>query len=311
MSVASFIPELWAAKLLEKYDQNLVYTQPSVANRDYEGEIQNQGDTVHINQIGDPGVREYKRAEDITFDDLGTTDQELKIDQADYFAFYVNDVDKVQAKGELGGPALTRASLQLRRKTDTFAGGLLKAGAHADNKLGRQKIVSGGTQMAGAGQITAYDVLVELGLKLDDQDAPEEGRYVVVDPGFIAAVAKDDRFIRVDASGTSDLLRNGVVYRAAGFDIMRTTAVPKLGGSGAGKDDKVLIAGVPGAFTFANQILKTEAGRREKGFDDFVKGLNVYGAKVTIPEGIATATVEAYEPGTGSQMVVMAGSTTP
>lgn len=305
MTVASYIPELWAAKLLEGYDENLVYAQPTVANRDYEGEIANQGDTVHINSIGDPGVRAYNRAADITFDDLGTTDQELVIDQADYFAFYVNDVDKVQAKGELGGPALNRASLQLRRKSDTFAGGLLKAGAAVANQLGRQKIVSGGTQMAGAGQITAWDILVELGLRLDNQDAPEEGRYVVVDPGFIAAIAKDDRFMRADASGDTGVRRNGLIYRAAGFDILRTSAVPTVGGAGANKDDKVLIAGVPGAFTFANQIVKTEAGRREKGFDDFVKGLNVYGAKVTIPEGLATATVQAYEAGTGSQSVVV------
>lgn len=306
MTVASYIPELWAAKLLEGYDENLVYAQPTVANRDYEGEIANQGDTVHINSIGDPGVRAYNRAADITFDDLGTTDQELVIDQADYFAFYVNDVDKVQAKGELGGPALNRASLQLRRKSDTFAGGLLKAGAATANQLGRQKIVSGGTQMAGAGQITAWDILVELGLRLDNQDAPEEGRYVVVDPGFIAAIAKDDRFMRADASGDTGVRRNGLIYRAAGFDILRTSAVPTVGGAAANKDDKVLIAGVPGAFTFANQIIKTEAGRREKGFDDFVKGLNVYGAKVTIPEGLATATVQAYEAGTGSQSVVIA-----
>lgn len=305
MSVATFIPELWAAKLLEGYEANLVYTQPSVANRDYEGEIANQGDTVHINSMGDPGVRKYVRGSEITFDDLSTDEQLLLIDQADYFGFTVNDVDKVQAKGELGGPALTKASLQLRKESDKFAGGLLKAGAVAANQLGRQKIVSGGTQMAGAGQITAWDVLVELGLRLDNQDAPEEGRYVVVDPGFIAAIAKDDRFMRADAAGDTGVRRNGIVYRAAGFDILRTSAVPTVGGSGANKDDKVLIAGVPGAFTFANQILKTEAGRIEKGFDDFVKGLNVYGGKVTIPEGIATATVQAYEAGTGSQSVVV------
>ncbi|MCK8477224.1 hypothetical protein [Microbacterium aurugineum] len=306
MTVASFIPELWAAKLLTKYDAAQVYTQSTVANRDYEGEIQNQGDTVHINSIGDPEVRAYTRGDEITFDDLDTTDQALLIDQGDYFAFYVNDVDKVQAKGDFGGPALERAALKLRAKSDTYAGGLLKAGAHADNQLGRVTIVSGGTQMAGSGQITAYDVLVELGLKLDNQDAPEEGRYVVVTPEFIAATQKDDRFARVDASGSSETLRNGIVARAAGFDILKTTAVPTVGGAGANKDDRVIIAGVPGAFTFANQITKTEAGRREKGFDDFVKGLHVYGAKVTIPEGIATATIQAFAAGTGSQQVVIA-----
>lgn len=308
MSVATFIPELWAAKLLEGYDATLVYNQPSVANRDYEGEIQNQGDTVHINSMGDPGVRKYVRGTELTFDDLGTTSQSLLIDQADYFGFLVNDVDKVQAKGELGGPALTRASHKLRAASDAYSASLLKVGAHASNQLGRQKIVSGGTQMAGAGQITAWDLLVELGLKLDNQDAPEEGRYVVVDPGFIAAIAKDDRFMRADAAGDTGVRRNGIVYRAAGFDILRTSAVPTVGGAGANKDDKVLIAGVPGAFTAANQILKTEADRVEKGFDDLVKGLNVYGAKVIIPEGLATATVQAYEAGTGSQSVVVTGS---
>lgn len=305
MTVASFIPELWAAKLLEPYDAAQVYTQPTIANRDYEGEIAQQGDTVHINQIGDPGVRAYTRGSEISFDDLDTTSQDLVIDQADYYAFLVNDVDKVQAKGDLSSPALSRAGLKLRAKSDAFAGKLLAAGAHSANQLGRVKIVSGGTGMAGSGQITAYDILVELGLRLDDQDVPEEGRYVVVPPAFIAATRKDDRFIDVSAAGTSETLRNGVIKRAAGFDILKTTAVPTVGGSGASKDDKVIIAGVPGAFTFANQLIKTEAGRVEKGFDDFVKGLNVYGAKVTIPEGLATATIQAFEAGTGSQQVVV------
>ena len=308
MTVASFIPELWSAKLLDKYDAAQVYTQGTVANRDYEGEIRNMGDTVHINEIGDPGVRAYTRGDAITFDDLDTTDQELVIDQADYFAFLVNDVDKVQARADFGGAALDRAALKLRGKADAYAGGLLKAGAATANKYGRATIVSGGTQMAGAGQVTAYDLLVELGLLLDNQDAPEEGRYVVVPPAFIAATRKDDRFVRVDASGSSETLRNGIVARAAGFDILKTTAVPTVGGSGADKDDKVIIAGVPGAFTFANQILKTEAGRVEAGFDDYVKGLHVYGAKVTIPEGIATATIQAFAAGTGSQQVVIEGA---
>lgn len=306
MTVASFIPELWAAKLLEKYLGALVFGQGTVANRDYEGEIRDQGDTVHINSIGDPGVRKYTRGSEISFDDLETSSQELLIDQAEYFAFLVNDVDKVQARGDFGGAALARAAYKLKAKADSFAAGVVSKGALAANQLGRVKIVSGGTQIAGAGQITAYDTLVELGLKLSLQDVPLEGRYVVVDPNFIASTQKDDRFAKVDASGTSETLRNGIVARAAGFDILVSNNLATVGGTGAAKDDKVIVAGTPAAFTFADQILKTEAGRREKGFDDFVKGLNVYGAKVTIPEGIATASVQAFEPGTGATTVVVA-----
>ncbi|RLP76327.1 coat protein [Mycetocola tolaasinivorans] len=305
MSVEKFIPELWSAKLLEKYLGALVFGQGTVANRDYEGEIKDKGDTVHINSIGDPGVRKYERGKELTFDELATSSQELLIDQADYFAFLVNDVDKVQAAGDFGGAALARAAYKLKATADSFAAGVLSKGARTENQLGRVKIVSGGTQLAGADQITAYDVLVELGLKLSLSDVPLEGRYVVVDPNFIAATQKDDRFAKVDASGSSETLRNGIVARAAGFDILVSNNLAKVGGTGAAKDDKIIVAGTPGAFTFADQILKTEAGRREKGFDDFVKGLNVYGAKVTIPEGLATASVQEYAPGTGATTVVV------
>lgn len=305
MSVASFIPELWAAKLLVPYEGALVFGQPSVANRDYEGEIRSQGDTVHINSVGDVTINEFDAGEDLTFEELSTTDQTLVIDQGKTFSFYVRDVDKVQAKGDFGGQALTRAGYKMAAAVDTFQAGILSAGAHNDNKVGRAKIVSGGTGVAGSGQITAYDLLVELGLKLNLQDVPLAGRYVVVDPGFLAAIQKDDRFASVDRAGTDETLRNGIVKRAAGFDILLSNNLAKVGGAGANKDDKVIVAGTNGAFTFASQIVNIEAGRAEKRFNDYVKALNVFGTKVTIPEGLATATIQAYEPGTGTTTVVV------
>ena len=306
MSVASFIPELWAAKLLVPYEGATVFGHPTVANRDYEGEITGQGDTVHINSVGDPTISDYDPSADLVFEELSTTDQTLVIDKMKAFSFQVRDVDKVQAKGDFGGEALRRAGIKMAAAVDTVQAEIVSKGAAAANQLGRVKIVSGGTGMAGAGQITAYDVLVELGLKLDLQDVPLNGRYVIVDPGFIAAIQKDDRFADVDRSGTSETLRNGLIKRAAGFDILMSNNLAKVGGSGAAKDDKIIVAGTSGAFTFASQITTVEAGRVEKRFNDFVKGLNVFGAKVTIPEGLATASVQGYEPGTGSQMVVAA-----
>ena len=45
------------------------------------------------------------------------------------------------------------------------------------------------------------------------------------------------------------------------------------------------------ATTYAEQIVKTEGYRPEKSFKDAMKGLNVYGAKVTMGDAIAVATV--------------------
>jgi hypothetical protein len=166
---------------------------------------------------------------------------------------------------------------------------LLKVGASDANKVGRVKVVYGGGK-AGTGQMLGFNVLVQLQEKLNKQSVPLEGRYVIVPPEFLSAVEDDPRFSSVDASGSDETLRNGIVKRALGFDIMVSNNVPTVGGAGANKDDKVIVAGVPDAFTFVDSITETEAIRAQKRFSDIVRGLNVYGAKVTRPEAIATAT---------------------
>ena len=53
MAVTSFIPEIWNARLLNALRADLVYT--NLFNRNYEGEIRQAGDTVHINTFGVKG----------------------------------------------------------------------------------------------------------------------------------------------------------------------------------------------------------------------------------------------------------------
>jgi len=72
--------------------------------------------------------------------------------------------------------------------------------------------------------------------------------------------------------------------------------VPTVGGVGADASDKVIVAGVPAAWSFANQLTETEVIRQEKRFANLVRGLNIYGAKVFEPKGLATATVSFAPP---------------
>jgi hypothetical protein len=90
-------------------------------------------------------------------------------------------------------------------------------------------------------------------------------------------------FVRLDASGTTEGLRNGMVGRAAGFDILLSNNVPLI------STDFAIIAGTDMAISFAEQINKTEAYRPEAKFADAVKGLTLYGAKLVRPEGLAYA----------------------
>ena len=73
--------------------------------------------------------------------------------------------------------------------------------------------------------------------------------------------------------------------------ILKSNNAPAAkGGSASAQTDEgnVIIAGTNAATTFAEQIAKVEATRKEKGFDDIVKGPHLYGAKVVRPEALAT-----------------------
>ena len=295
MTIEKFVPELWEAAVQEPFEKNLVYAQPNVVNTKYEGTIREQGDTVHVSSVGAPTVNKYDKTQDIDIEDLDTDSTALVIDQGDYFAFRVNDVDRVQTAGNFESPATKQAGIGMRDTVDKYVAGLFEPGAKASNKLGRTTIVDGEPHQVTVGQTYAYHVLVKLRERLDGQSVPTEGRFVIVDPAFVSCLLLDKRYTDLSASGTDVPLWQGQVGRATGFNVLVSNNVPKVGGTGAAKDDLVIAAGIPDALSFANQINSVEAMRQEKRFADQIRGLNIYGAKVFRPEAIATATVQ-YAP---------------
>lgn len=276
MSVNSFIPEVWSAELLASLKKTLVYGQPRIANRNYEGEISEFGDTVTINSVGRPTVSTYTpNSTTITPEQLTTAQRKLIIDQAKYFSFYVDDVDarQVRNSGGLMSEAMREAAFALGDTADQFIAGLY-TGAQSANQIGTVSVTSGAL---------AYTQINKLGTKLDEASVPKEGRWVVVPPWFTELLLEDDKTSRVDASGSSEALRNGFVNRLLGFDLLESNNVPNPTG-----DDFAIIAGYPGAISYAEQINKVEAFRPESAFEDAVKGLHLYGAKLVRPDGIAT-----------------------
>lgn len=280
MAIDRFIPEVWAASLLTALEKSLVFAQAGIVNRDYEGEISEYGDTVRITSISDPTIGTYTpNSTTITPQELTDAQRTLTIDQAKYFAFKVDDVDKRQARGDVMSEALRRAAYKLRDVVDQYFAALYTQVPSA-NDLGTVSVVTGTpTQF--------YDnVLVPLAVKLDEANVPSEGRWCVIPPWLHGRGLRDDRFVRVDASGTGEALRNGIVGRAAGFDILKSNNVVNSTG-----DDYEVLAGVDGAWSYAEQINKVEAYRPESSFSDAVKGLHLWGGKVIRPEMLAGATV--------------------
>jgi N4-gp56 family major capsid protein len=277
MAVDQFRPEIWSAEILTNLRNQLVYA--NLCNRDYEGEIQRAGDTVHITSIGDPAIRSYTEHTTITWDELSDTQQSLLIDQKDYFAFKVDDVERAQALPGFVEEAARGAAYGLADEIDDFVADTMYAAVNATaNDLG--------AFTADISDNTAYNLFVDLRTTLNRDNVPSDGRWVVVPPELTAALLKDNRFIDASASGSTAALRNGLVGRIAGFDVFESNQTPDPTAS-----TFAVIAGHRIAMTFANQILETEAMRLEDIFGDGVRGLSVYGGKVVRASALAMASV--------------------
>lgn len=266
MSVNTFIPQVWSARLLDSLHKNLIFG--SLCNRNYEGEIAQYGDTVHINALSDITVRPYTPNTDIADpEQLTGTELTLTIDHGAYFNFYLNDVDAAQARADLMEAAMHSAAIRLAEDMEAYVLQVIRAEAGTKTSL---KVEEQGV----------YGLLVKLKTLLDEKHVPRGSRKLVMPAALEAELLLDERFITGTAQG-AERLAEGAVARAAGFDIYISADL-----------EEELIALTTDAVTLAEQIVKTEAYRREKGFDDGVKGLSLCGAKVILPDCVAVAAID-------------------
>lgn len=277
MPFATFVPEIWSSILLDSLKKAEVYV--GVTNQDYEGEIASQGDTVHINSVSRPTVNTYTVGATITVESLASADRTLVIDQADYFAFMVDDIDKRQVAGNVLTAAMVEAAYALADKADQFV-----AGKYADVQTANK--VNSGTLVSILTGATAYTQLTKLKQKLDEANVPMDARYVVIPPWMLALLLDSTNFAANPAANISSALITGQIGRSAGMDILVSNNVPTSPFGGVATTYAVMAA-YPKAISFANQISQVEPYRLQTSFADAVRGLHLYGGKTIRPDGMA------------------------
>lgn len=280
MSLTNLIPTIVAARLLANMHQVLVYAQPGIARRDYEGEIRDAGDTVKITNIGAVTISDYTRntnhgdPETLTDGSISLT-----IDQSKMFNFQVDDIDELQAKPEIMDEAGREAGYGLAKTQDTFMGSFY-TGAAAGNLIGSDASPVSITTAA-----QAYDSLVDLGVELDEADVPDEDRWCVVPPWFVGLIEKDSRIVGTGSAQAEGRLANGFIGRLAGFNVLKSNRVPNTTGT-----KYKIQAGQGECLQLAEQIVKVKVYDPEKRFASAVKGLHVYGGKLIRPAKMAVLT---------------------
>lgn len=289
MSIEHFKPEIWSAHLILPMRDTLVFAGPQIVNHDHEEEIQQGGDTVHVSSIGDVETFDYAKGDTFDYTDVDDAGTEMVIDQSKAFAKKLDNVDAAQSLngGQVMAQIMANAAYNLSKDADSYVASLYP-GIAAGN------ILPAVTDLTDSGAATpdeigeaCYDLLVDLGVVLDEANVPDEGRYAVIPPWFHGCIRKAHAFINAEKYGGTQVLINGEVGQAAGFALLKSNrcAVPTPG-------TNFIQAGTPNAISFANQIIKTTAISPLPGtFADAVQGLHVYGAKIFYPTGLGGVTV--------------------
>lgn len=298
-----FIPEIWSGKLQAKFYSSTVLAE--ITNNDWEGEIRDMGDKVQIRTIPNITINNYTKGLTLATEVPQTSLVELNIDQGKYFQVVVDDVDKIQSDLSLMDIFTNDASQQLKINIDTAVLLGIKGQASADNKGTTAGKFSNIDLGSSSGTKTAIlveksdviDHIVEMGQVLDEQSAPEEGRWLVINPAIASRIKTSDL---KDASITGDTqtpLRNGRLGMIDRFTVYVSNLLPTDSSSvaGEGSDSSVtgtaIYAGTKDAITFASQISNVETLRSTATFGNIVRGLNVFGYKVVKPEALVEAFV--------------------
>lgn len=284
---SQFIPELWASKFLTKLYAKQVLA--SISNTDYEGQIKKYGDIVIVRTIPTGTIREYEKGQDLIFEHLESPSVNLPIDHGRYFATVIDSVDRYQSDLKLLDAFAQDYTEQMANNIDTHVLASIKAGASALNKGATAGKISGDINLGAAAapfQVTktnVIDFIVDCGVVVGEQDVPKEGCWMVVPEWFGGIISKSDL---KDASMTGDgksVLRNGRIGIIWPFEIFLSNNLPSI-------VDGVTCWDVPFGnkmgLTFASQFTEMKRFEPEKTFGEAIKGLNVFGHKIMIPEAI-------------------------
>ena len=254
MAVTNFIQQIWSKKIQD--DLELKCKLVDNCLRDYEGDCK-YAQSVKILGVGEPTIGAYDGTKDITIEEMSDEGQILTIDQANYFAFYVDDVNQAQSVPGLKEKYQEKAVHGLAVARDTCVANLIKSATN---------VTTASAKTAEALK-TAIDNAI---VALRERNFDEEG-VIEITPAAYNLFKNNLITLSTD---NPEYIKKGIVGVYDDFRVVMSNNMAK--------DSTHAYCCVRGkkAIAFAGQINEVEALRAEKRFKDIIRGLDTFGAKV-------------------------------
>jgi len=261
MSYNNFKATVWSKYIQLELERKCILAD--FTNKKFEGQAK-INEMVKILGVGTPIIGNYTGSSIGTPETIDDSSVFMKIDQAKFFNFMIDDVDKAQAQPGLMEAILkntTRAMASVRDK-------------HVAAKAADTAYASASTQInTKALAKTAVDTAI---LQLRENDVEVDMDVVIELPYFVYLLFKDNL---VELKTNNDeLIKKGIVGM---YDNCLVRTTNNLYNDGT---DYHAMVRTREAIAFAGGIDKTEAYRPETLFSDAMKGLNTFGAKLVRPK---------------------------
>jgi hypothetical protein len=286
----NFIPAIYSQKV-QKFFRTASVVE-DITNTDYAGEIEAYGDTVNIIKEPTVTVAAYTRGQLINTQNLADDQLQLIVDQANAFAFKVDDIEERHSHINFESVATSSGAYALKNAYDKNILAAMVAGAGTTNGSDGSGnadvgVYPEGTSLASSAEVDPINILAKHAKQLNAKDVPEENRFFVAGPEFYEQLGQANSKLMADTTGNAAPLRNGKVYQGK----INNMALYMTNNFATASTSNVFLclSGHMSSTATANTILSTEVLRDPTSFGDIVRGLHVYGAKVLRDEAIVSA----------------------
>jgi N4-gp56 family major capsid protein len=291
-TAATFIPEIWSDEIIATYKKNLVLAN-LIKKMSFKGK---KGDSLHIPAPVRGSASVKASSTQVTLVAGTATEVIVTIDQHYEYSRLIEDIVEAQALASLRNFYTEDAGYALARQVDT-----------ALIQLGRG--VQGGTgttaysgALSGADGTTAYVAGANTGIgalsdaairrsiqRLDDNDVPMDGRFLMVPPSSrntLMGIARFTEQAFVGEVGSSNTIRNGEVGNVYGIPVFVSNNADTTSGSTA---CRIALMGHKDFAVFVEQLgVRSQTQYKQEYLGTLFTADTLYGVK-ELRDGSAVA----------------------
>ncbi len=202
--IEALIPEFWANESLAILYENLVAT--NLVNRDFQDTLARFGDTVHTRRPGEFVAKRKTFQDDVTVQDVTSTDVEVKLDQHVHTSFMIRDGEETLAFKNLVEMYLKPAMMAQVRFIDRMITNQYVQ--FLNNAYG---------SLLGLTSGNVVDRILGVRSIMNTNKAYMEGRELLWTPTSETVALSNELFISAEKVGNTEAMREASLGRKFGF----------------------------------------------------------------------------------------------